>query len=610
MMEARLTNALKGRGEFKNYQDIPPGVIACDHLVVQTESLCRLDLKRYCEGDTILVLDEICSVIKQMCSDKTHGNMHNLNLQVFERLIQRATRVICLDADLCNEEIEVMKSLRRDFRVIDNTFQQQKDDKVVLFDSKWTLIEEALKQLRDKKKLYISSTMSAGRTDALDKILTKAGFNGVCVTKNSDETFKRCIGKDINNIMTDLDYFIHTPTISVGVDYNVEDHVDYVFGIFSTQSGVDVETSMQQMRRVRHVKSKTYLAYADAVTKNLPDTAQGVKDWICNQRDLVTGKVRTNPALKLQLDDTYNLVIPDDLHSRMYCHVTAKKHLSMNGFRSRLIQRMTHAGCIVTGNASKLSKGSTIVADMKKAESEIEAASHQQIAGADPISADRFEELSSGTRELDAEQQASMHKSALMRTFDVHDHSTVTQEWVKTYDNPHENECYKNLLALSRVSGPSLHSCLQPVQQRKDLGLDYSLRGPTTAEAYSKLGRSQFAKLEYVVEILTACGFDDVFATNEVAADDLKLRIDTAWAGLENMMVQICTTLKMRNPRSSVWTFKSKLAFLCTVLEKVLGIKIVSVNKRRTKYHLEHYSSVGYVMSVRSGAQMQSMLPK
>ncbi|KAI1287187.1 hypothetical protein EDD11_010412, partial [Mortierella claussenii] len=141
MMEERLTNVLEKRSEFRNYQDIPPGVIA-------SESQYKLDLKFYCEGDTILILDELSSLIKQMCSDKTHGNMHNLNLQMFERLIRRPTRVIGLDADLSNEEIEIMKSLRSDFCVINNMFQQQKDDKVVLFDSKWKLIEKALELLR------------------------------------------------------------------------------------------------------------------------------------------------------------------------------------------------------------------------------------------------------------------------------------------------------------------------------------------------------------------------------------------------------------------------------------------------------------------------------
>ncbi|KAI1287892.1 hypothetical protein EDD11_010162 [Mortierella claussenii] len=262
----------------------------------------------------------------------------------------------------------------------------------------------------------------------------------------------------------------------------------------------------------------------------------------------------------------------------------------MNGFRSRLIQRMTHAGCIVTGNASKLPKDSTIVADLKKEESEIEVASHRQIAGAVLISPDKFEELSRGTRELDAEQRVSVHKFALMRTFDVHDHSTVTQEWIKTYDNPHEKECYKNLSILSCSSGPSLRLFLQAVQERDDLAIDYSLQGSTTAEAYSKLERSQFAKLGYVFEILTACGLETVFATNEVAAEGLKRRIDTAWAGLESMMAQICTILKMRNPRSSVWTFKNKAR---VPLYSPGKSEIVSANKRRTTYHLEHYSSVG-----------------
>ncbi|KAF9535891.1 hypothetical protein EC957_001762, partial [Mortierella hygrophila] len=113
---------------FENYQDFP-GVIARNRLVVQSESLYRLDLPFYCEN-TILILDEVSLLIKQMCSDKTHGNMHNLNLQFFERLIRKSTRVICLDADLCDEEVEIMKSLRSDFIVINNTFQQQKDDKV------------------------------------------------------------------------------------------------------------------------------------------------------------------------------------------------------------------------------------------------------------------------------------------------------------------------------------------------------------------------------------------------------------------------------------------------------------------------------------------------
>lgn len=488
-----------------------------------------------------------------------------------------------------------MKSLRSDFIVINNTFQQLKGDNIVLFESKWKLIEEALDLLRARKRLWISSTMSARCTEALHAILTKAGFKGECVTKNVDDAFKRDTSKDINNIMADLDYFIHTPTISVGVDYNVKDHVDYVVGIFSTHSGVDVETCMQMMRRVRHVKFKTYLVHVDAVTKDLPATAPEVKEWICNQLDIVTGKVRWSSTLKVQFDDANDPTIPDDLYHRMYCHAMAKKHLSMNNFRSRIIQRMTQAGCIVTGRGDKLPRGHPIPKELKEEEKEIAAAWHQQIASAGAISPDEFERLSRGTRELNSDQRASVHRFALMRAYDVQEHGTITKEWVRTYDKPHEKECYRNLLALSPSCGPSLRSCLEAMQQREDLGQDYSLPGPTTADAHSRLERSQFVKLGYVVDILLACGFEDTFATNEVPVEYLKSRIDGIWAGLESKMTQICTSLKKRRPRSTDWTFKSKLVFINTVLLEVLGAKIGTPesNKRRTKYCLKHCSSVG-----------------
>lgn len=67
--------------------------------------------------------------------------------------------------------------------------------------------------------------------------------------------------------------------------------MDYVVGIFSTLSEVDIETCMQMMRRVRHIMSKTYLVHADAAINEITATAPEVKDWICNQLDIVTGKV-------------------------------------------------------------------------------------------------------------------------------------------------------------------------------------------------------------------------------------------------------------------------------------------------------------------------------
>ncbi|GJJ75201.1 hypothetical protein EMPS_07559 [Entomortierella parvispora] len=554
-----LAEMLEARLDFENYQNIP-GQIDCRRLVVQAESLFRLNLKAYVDEGTILILDELSSLIKQMCSDKTMGNVHNLNLQVFELLIRRAKRVICLDADLCEEEVEIMKSLRSDFVVIDNTFQQQKDDKVVLFTDKLKLIKEALELLKAGKRLWISSTMSAENTEAVHAEFEKAEFKGVCVTKNTPESVKKDVGRSINTIMKGLDYFIHTPTVSVGVNYDSEDGVDYVIGLFSSQT-VDVETSMQMMRRTRHVKSKTYLVYADAKTNNLPVLPEEIKSWLCKQVDIVTGVSQLSPTLKFTFDDNTKLKLPDDLFHRMYCHVTSLKHLSMNNFR--------------------------------KKKAEITAARNQQIASAASISADEFEQLSSGFQDLDAAQRASVHKFALMRTYGVQEHSTVTEEWVATYDKPHEKECFKNLQALSVPPGKTLHDCLALPQQCEAMAFQYSLGNVTSAEAHNRLEQSRFVKLEFVVDILTAFGFTDTFAANEVLATDLKKGLDVIWPDLESGMKQICTTLKRERPTHNNWSFRNKLSYINTILHAVLGTKISAVNKRSEKYILKHHSKVG-----------------
>lgn len=256
---------------------------------------------------------------------------------------------------------------------------------------------------------------------------------------------------------------------------------------------------------------------------------------------------------------------------------------------------MTRAGCIATGRGDRFPRGHSIPKELKEEEKEIAAAWHQQIASACETSPDEFEMLSRGTRELDSDQRASLHRFALMRAYDIQGYDTITKEWARTYDKPHVKECYRNLIVLSPSYGLSLRSCLEVIQQREDFGLDYSLQGPTTADAHSRLERSPFVKLGYVVDILLACGSEDTLATNEVPVDDLKNRIDGIWAGLESKVMQICTSLKKRRPRSTDWTFKSKLAFINTVLLEVLGAKIRTPesNKRRTKYCLQHCWSVG-----------------
>ncbi|KAF9436807.1 hypothetical protein BGZ76_002889 [Entomortierella beljakovae] len=223
------------RPGFTDYRDIK-GRIACDKVVVQAESLHRLDLQFYGENVN-LILDEFSSLCEQMTSTMTMDDMHDVNNQVLREFIKGVSRVVCLDADLTNDNVQFMKKSRRnDVHVIHNTFKARDGDQVMMYETEQLLKLKVLDLLQDGKRIWISSTHSAENTEALHQMLQEKGFHGMCVTKNTSEADKRDIVKNINTHMANLNYFIHTLTISVGIDYNVKDHVDYVVGFFNTHS--------------------------------------------------------------------------------------------------------------------------------------------------------------------------------------------------------------------------------------------------------------------------------------------------------------------------------------------------------------------------------------
>ncbi|KAG0003472.1 hypothetical protein BGZ79_000806, partial [Entomortierella chlamydospora] len=410
-----LANAHEDRLEgFSNYQDLPTGLIACDKLAIQAESLYRLQLNYYNEN-VILFLDEISSLLPQMTS-KTMGDKRDINNEILCTLIKGATRVICLDADLTNEDVQIIKSLRNDVHVIHNQFRPQEGDQVVMYEKKSLLTSDLIQLLRDHKRVWISCTLSADAAKSLHRNLLLLGFNGKCITGDSDEDEKHYISQNIDTL-GELDYFIHTPTICVGIDYsNIDSKFDYVVGFFSTQSGVNVETSRQMMRRVRHVTSKTYLIYVDRATSNLPTTKEAIEDWICNQENIVSGAVRALSGLSFRADYGKGLRLIDSFYSRVYINTAIKNNLSANGFMQRFIEQMVHAGCTIQSAQGDSAKGAQILKLQKEMQEEIEWERCERIANAKPLTREAFEKICD-VEGLDPEEKYAVVRYRLMAAY-------------------------------------------------------------------------------------------------------------------------------------------------------------------------------------------------
>ncbi|KAF9172169.1 hypothetical protein BGX20_006213 [Mortierella sp. AD010] len=221
-----LAFSLEERLGFKSYLDFPSTYIRGQKIVIQAESLHKLDLAYY-TMDVVLILDELSSIFDQMTSVTTMRGFHKANNDILRDFVKVSKKVIALDADLTDRDVQVIKELRDDVHVIHNTFKPQQGDLVSLYENEAALKLKVINLVKSGKKVWVCSTQKAEDAESLHAELKDIGFIGICITANSLELEKRTFAQDINKIAPTLDYFIHTPTITVGLDCNVQH-----FGIF------------------------------------------------------------------------------------------------------------------------------------------------------------------------------------------------------------------------------------------------------------------------------------------------------------------------------------------------------------------------------------------
>ncbi|CAI2194838.1 5324_t:CDS:2, partial [Funneliformis geosporum] len=142
------SNAVTTRLNLKSYCDINGNINLSDHkrVVCQIESLhritnnCKCNKKCKClpiQYD--LWLDEIVSIIAQ-----AQSRLAGQSIEKLYKLIQEARRIIVMDNDLTDLNIEWIKTLRKNipFSIIHNTYQPQKGKIFRLAPNKETVLAE------------------------------------------------------------------------------------------------------------------------------------------------------------------------------------------------------------------------------------------------------------------------------------------------------------------------------------------------------------------------------------------------------------------------------------------------------------------------------------
>jgi len=237
--------------KFVLYSELK-GSINNKNLIIQVESLWRF-IHPFEDKNTLVILDEVESLLYQMTSHKTHGFNHIQNLEMFENLINKSSKVLCMDAFISNKTLNLLKNISSKFSYYNYTKELQKR-KAIQYSQKNILKNKLIRELEQNKKVYFFCSSRAKLTDyflpAVTSKFPKKKIIEYHSKKNSIDFQK------INEEWSKADLVVVTCSVTVGCNFDIPNIFNSIFVYASACSQNLVRDIFQSCYRVRHIIDK------------------------------------------------------------------------------------------------------------------------------------------------------------------------------------------------------------------------------------------------------------------------------------------------------------------------------------------------------------------
>lgn len=241
------------------------------------DSLLRFEPEDF-EGK-ILILDEVCSVIRHALFSQTVRNRERI-LNLFGEAIRRCDRLICLDGMMADWVVDYLIKFCPDKKIetIKNTWKNNKAPVNFLMgveiDGKLKANNRSpwLDELLNFASIPAIGLDSQVFAESLDNLLTERGYNVLRVDSKTvnEKSVKEFLGGDgtrdsdcrvspCDKYLTKYkpDVLVYTPSAESGVDVSITDYFSHHFCFFF--GVLQVDAILQLMARIRDVNCPKYV---------------------------------------------------------------------------------------------------------------------------------------------------------------------------------------------------------------------------------------------------------------------------------------------------------------------------------------------------------------
>jgi hypothetical protein len=252
---AKLLGDLKQYG-FVLYSDIKESDIHNKKVICQIDSLGRVAVDKF---DWIIV-DECESCARYITAKHFIKNPKaNIIVSAMEQRIYEAKQVVIMDADLSNRCMEyyqnVMDTKEHECQLIINTFKAFSEYTMVTMGyNDWVqrIIEDVGKGL----KLAIPMASNNKAKDLKTMINTEfPDLNVLLIHKETKDEDKVKSLLNVNDSWREFDVVIYTPSVCMGVSFDVPNYFDSIYG-YGCENSLGSQEFCQMLHRIREPTNK------------------------------------------------------------------------------------------------------------------------------------------------------------------------------------------------------------------------------------------------------------------------------------------------------------------------------------------------------------------
>ena len=304
-------------------------------VICSIQSLYKLENKKF----DYIFLDEFESIMNAYAGDNFERVSPLDSYLCFLNMCKKSQKIICLDADLDHNRLKLLTDAigynSDEIKVYHNKQNEYIDYTYEIIQNKDELTNDITKRIIENKKCVIS-TASKKYGDVLYETLKKdfplknisyISVDGVKLS-NGDDVDKDEYIQNLEHNLKDIDVWIYTPTISVGISIN-EMLFDYGFA-YAHQLSLNALQFLQQLFRARKLTTKHITiclekcGWCDAGSI----TYEQMKYHIKNKTDLY---------IEFNTEHLKANYISNELYTNMFCYAKMIDENSKMSYGSQLI---------------------------------------------------------------------------------------------------------------------------------------------------------------------------------------------------------------------------------------------------------------------------------